>query len=323
MGDWQDNTKDSLPARWPGVMIIAMLMALPALLPEQLGWVQIFIPAPLCYYLASLGESRARSLILLATLLAGVVATAVGSLPAFVFACTMLPVGVMLGRAHLHNEAPPQTGLKTVFLLIVLWAGFWLAYGALTQTNPYREMLGSMDKSLAETSTFYQSDAKLALDTKEEVAATIRMLQEVLPKVVPALLVVTIIATVWLNMLASHWLLCKYRPGQSPWPPFREWRLPEHLIWAVIGGGIAVMLPLADVSVTGLNILLICGALYFFQGLAVLAKLFAKWSIPGPLRAFLYAIALVQGAGFIALAVLGIADIWADFGVPRAKDDIP
>jgi len=321
MGDWPDNMKASRASDWSGVAALALLMTAPSLLPGQLGWLQGLVPMALCYYLVSLGETRATSLIVMATLLAGLVATVVGTLPAFVFTCTMLPVGMLLGREYRRGRAPTRTGLQAILLLVLLWAGFWAVYGALSQTNPYRETLDALDKSLSATAAFYQKDAGLALDTKAEIESTIAMLRDGIQQVVPALLLVTVIVTVWMNLLLSHWLISRFHPSQSTWPPFRDWRLPEQLIWPLIGGGIAMLLPVASMSTVGLNLLLVCGALYFFQGLAVLAKLFTKWSVPRPMRAFLYAIALLQGTGFVALAALGVADIWANFGTPRPHDD--
>ncbi len=321
MGDWPDSTKASRASEWSGVAVLALLMTLPSLLPGQLGWLQGLVPMTLCYYLIGFGERRGRGLVVMATLLAGLTAAAVGTLPAFVFTCTMLPVGILLGREYQRGTSPPRTGLTAVLLLVLLWTGFWAAYGALTRTNPYQEMLTALDKSLAATSSFYQQDSGLSLDTKAEIESTIRILRDGIQQVVPALLLMTAVATVWVNLLLSHWLVSRFYPDRSSWPPFRDWRLPEQLVWAVIAAGAALLLPVPRLATLGLNLLLICGALYFWQGLAVLAKLFTKWSVPRPMRAFLYAIALLQGAGFVALAALGVADIWVGFGSRHSDDD--
>jgi len=178
-----------------------------------------------------------------------------------------------------------------------------------------------MDASLTTVSSMYQSDTSLSLNDKEEIANTIKMLRDFMQQIAPGLLLMTAIITVWLNLLLGQWIINRKLPSQSTWPPYRLWRLPEQLIWVVIGGGFMAIIPAAGFSAIGKNILLAIGTLYFFQGIAVLAKLFAKWSIPRPMRVFLFAIAILQGAGFFALAVIGIADIWVNFGTPRPDSD--
>ena len=321
MGDRQDNGKVALPEEWQAIAVTALLLALPSIWPGPMGWSQGLVPLPICYYLVRLGSSKANSLLTNAVLLGGIAAAIFGSLPAFIFTCTMLPVGVIIGNSLRSDESPPRAGLRSVGILLLLWVVFWSAYGSLTHTNPYQEMLTGMDKSLSSAGELYQSDTSLSLTDKENITNTIQILRDFLRQVAPALLAITAIATVWFNMLLGQWLINRSLPLRSTWPPFTEWRLPEPLIWIVIGSGIAAILPVANANSLGINVLLVTGALYFFQGVAVLAKLFAKWSVPKPMRAFLFAIAILQGAGFVALAALGVADIWIDFGTPRPDKD--
>lgn len=321
MGDQQENRKVLIPSEWQAIAITAILLALPSIWPGPLGWVQGLIPVPVCFYLVKYGKEKTYSLIINAVLFAGMAAAIFGSLPALVFTCTMVPIGLIIGNSQLNNTSPTRAGIKAASMLLLLWVAFWTAYGSLTQTNPYQEMLASMNKSLATVSTLYQSDTSLSLSDKDEIAEAIQLMQKFILQIAPALMAMTCIIIVWLNLLFSNWLIKRQQLKQSTWPPFKLWRLPEQLIWVVIGGGIMVVIPVAGINVIGKNILLAVGTLYFFQGIAVFAKLFAKWSVPRPMRAFLFAIAIIQGAGFIALAAIGIADIWADFGTPRPDND--
>ena len=321
MGDRQVNGKVDLPEGWQAVTATAILLVLPSIWPGPLGWTQGLVPIPVCYYLVSIGTIRANSLLINAVLIAAMAATIFGSLPAFIFSCTMLPVGIIIGKSQLSDESPPKAGLQAVGILLLLWVAFWTIYGTLTKTNPYQEMLTSMDQSLTAASSLYQSDTSLSLTDKEEITNTIQLLRDFLLQVTPALLIITAMTTVWLNMLLGQWLINRQLPSRSKWPPFRHWRLPESLIWLIIGGGIVAIIPIEGTSTIGKNVLIAVGGLYFFQGIAVLAKLFAKWSIPKPMRAFLFAIAILQGAGFVALAALGVADIWVNFGTPRPDKD--
>lgn len=306
---------------WQYATAIVILLALPTIWPGPLGWLQGLIAIPIMGCISEFGAKRAYRLLANAVLAATVIAALIGSLPALIFACTMLPVGMIIGNAYDREVSPTKAGLMAVGVLLILWLTFWSGYGAATHTNPYREMLSSMDESLTSVATLYQSDAKLSLNDKEEIAGTIQMLREFLLQIAPALLATTAIFTVWLNMLLGQWLLNRKEPAGSKWPQFRYWRLPEQLVWVVIVSGIAALIPNEQAKIYGTNVLIAVGALYFFQGVAVLAKLFAKWSVPRPMRAFLFAIAMLQGAGFVALAALGVADIWVNFGTPRPDHD--
>lgn len=321
MTTWQGIGKPALPKEWQTLLGITMLLILPSVRPESMGWTQGLVPLPLSYYLVSLGITRANNHIINVWLTACLVVIIFGSMPAFIFTSTMLPVGMIIGRSLQRDESPPQAGLKALGVLLALWIGFWSAYGTATQTNPYQEMLTSMDNSLTAAISLYQNDASLSLSDKDEITNTIQMLREIIGKIAPALLAMTAITTVWLNMLLGQWLTNRRLQAKTTWPPFKNWRLPEQLIWVIIGGGCAAFIPNEFVKNIGINVLIIFGALYFFQGIAVLAKLFAKWSVPGPMRALLYAITILQGTGLIALAVLGVADIWVNFGAPRPNND--
>ncbi len=321
VGDRQDTGKVVLPMGWQHLTSMVILLALPTIWPGPLGWMQGLLAIPIMSSINELGAHRTYKLLTNAVLAATAIAALIGSLPALVFACTMLPVGIIIGNAYDREESPTKSGLKAVAVLLILWLTFWIGYGAATHTNPYREMLSSMDESLTAVATMYQSDAKLSLNDKEEIAGTIQLLREFLLQIAPALLATTAVITVWLNMLMGQWLLNRKATTRSKWPQFRYWRLPEQLVWVVIGSGIAALVPNEQVKTYGTNVLIAVGSLYFLQGVAVLAKLFAKWSVPRPMRAFLFAIAMLQGAGFVALAALGVADIWADFGTPRPDHD--
>jgi uncharacterized protein YybS (DUF2232 family) len=127
--------------------------------------------------------------------------------------------------------------------------------------------------------------------------------------------------TVWVNLVIGNWLLAK-RAGFAPWPSSRQWRLPDWLIWGVILAMIATLASPAGMSAFGLNLLLILGLLYFFQGLGVLGSLLDRWSVPPPLQALIYFLFIIQYYGVILIAILGLIDVWADFRRPREQKEL-
>ncbi len=94
---------------------------------------------------------------------------------------------------------------------------------------------------------------------------------------------------------------------------FSKWRTIDTLVWAVIAGGIATYLFDGFAGAVGLNILIISGLAYLFQGIAIIHFYFAKLGIPVILRAIGYFIVFSQMMLIVAVSMIGFADVWADF----------
>ena len=129
----------------------------------------------------------------------------------------------------------------------------------------------------------------------------------------PSLLAIWLLLAVWLTMGAGAAAIRKRRADLMPWPPYSDWRLPDIIVWAVIVSGILLFLPGTAVRLAGLNGLIICLVLYFFQGVAVLSTLFIRWRVPTPVRILIYLLTFMQLYGPLFLSVLGLVDVWANF----------
>ncbi|MDP3480033.1 MAG: DUF2232 domain-containing protein, partial [Desulfoprunum sp.] len=100
--------------------------------------------------------------------------------------------------------------------------------------------------------------------------------------------------------------------GESPWPKYQIWQLPERLIWVVIAGAVLAMLPLSSIKIFGINILILISIIYCFQGLAIFSYFLHKWNVPIVFRSFLYVIVVFQSFGTILLLGVGLSDVWLD-----------
>ena len=87
----------------------------------------------------------------------------------------------------------------------------------------------------------------------------------------------------------------------------------------LIASGIMLFVPIISIRLIGINGLILCGVLYFFQGLAVLGTLLYRWRVPPALKFLIYLLTLMQMYGFLFLSVIGLIDVWADFKKPRGK----
>jgi uncharacterized protein YybS (DUF2232 family) len=147
------------------------------------------------------------------------------------------------------------------------------------------------------------------------------LLKERIPQVVqttlqflPGLLFVGLALTVLVNIV----FLCRRFPARrAQWlsaENFREWKAPEPLVWGLIACGFVIFIPgLQFLRIFAFNILLVIGAAYFIQGLAVIAYFFHKNNVPRFLRGLTYVLIAFEQIFTLLVVGLGLFDLWGDF----------
>jgi uncharacterized protein YybS (DUF2232 family) len=296
-----------------GLILLIAVLLLPTLLPEKIGWLTSFVPLPIFYYLVILGKKDGTILIRNAILLSVAGALLIGSMPVLIFSFAMAPLGITFSHAVFRRKNPVETGFVGFLFLAVAWILFWSGLGMIHQINPYTVLLVELDKGLSNGLMLYEESAALAPETLESIRIAVELLRNYIPKVLPALLVSAILTITWSNLVLGNWLLKRKDKKLTKWPDYIEWSLPEPLVWLVIVAGITVFLLPAPMSIIGLNVLIVCATVYFFQGLAIVTSLLNKWSVPMLIRVLIYALIFIQTYGIIILSFLGLADVWADF----------
>ena len=301
-----DNRKYIYP-----VVITTAILILPAL-SGHLGWLQSFVPLPIFYYLTVFGEKTGGRIFVTASLVAGGLGLATGTLHILLYSFLLAPLGFLLAHGMRERQDLTRTAFRGTILLAVLWVLFAIFYGTVKGSNPYQEIVAGVDAELVATNEVLQRQySDLPLDTKAELEATLLRVRQLMPRIVPGLLGIMLLTTVWLNVALGQHLLVRRDQRPTPWGNLREWRLPEGLIWGAIGAGFMMLVPLEPVSNTGLNLLLVFATLYFFQGLAVIADQLARWRTPQPVRVIIYVLLLfLQLYGLVLVTGLGVADIW-------------
>jgi uncharacterized protein YybS (DUF2232 family) len=95
--------------------------------------------------------------------------------------------------------------------------------------------------------------------------------------------------------------------------PFKEWVIPEPMVFALIASGALKVIPGLGEGwdLFAGNCLVIFGSIYVLGGFSIVAFLFNKWRLPATLRVLSYLI-LVQ-LPLETVGVLAVLDIWFDF----------
>ena len=134
----------------------------------------------------------------------------------------------------------------------------------------------------------------------------------IIAQLAPALLLINTTLVVLLNYLLSRRLA-------GPWGcedgrlPLSSWEAPGWLVFVVIGAGFFMLVPNQVVQMVGVNVLLVCGLFYFFQGLAILAFNFKRFQVPRFFRWIAYMLLVLIKSVMLLVILMGLIDLWLDF----------
>jgi uncharacterized protein YybS (DUF2232 family) len=162
---------------------------------------------------------------------------------------------------------------------------------------------------------------QMKLDAKQMAGfeTLVRQTVEVFRQIWPAVAVVGSACLQLATLVGLHVLSGgDYRiPGM----PMHFWKLPEVLIWGLIGSGVGVLLGGGVVKIVALNVLLIVLACYFLQGLAIICHFFRKNRVPPILRTLGYILVVSLNPLPVIVTGLGVFDLWVDFRKPRKTNE--
>lgn len=293
------------------ILLVAGVILLPGLFGAMFGWVHGLLPLVVFYLLHRYGKTLGGKYILFGWLLAGVACLIFQVVEQLLFSLTMLPAGFILADSLKKGDSKYVCGIKTAAALAGSWFLLATILAASLEHHPYTLLLTSLNEGMDEAVSYYRANGSLPEETIYLLETTFQEMKILLPRVMPAILACITLLVVWVTMVAGNRLLSR-KNGRGPWPEYRFWTLPDKLIWALILSAILVVIPMEPGRTIGLNLLLVTGLLYCFQGIAIVLFYFYKWSVPHFLRAIIYVILFFQSFGAIFLAILGVIDIWFD-----------
>jgi uncharacterized protein YybS (DUF2232 family) len=103
------------------------------------------------------------------------------------------------------------------------------------------------------------------------------------------------------------------RVGYTLFGDLARWSTPEWLIWVLLVSGFGLFIPVAPLSTIALNCFICVAAIYFCQGLAIMAFYFKVLSMPPVARGLIYFVTGVQPVLAVLVCAAGIFDLWIDF----------
>ena len=95
--------------------------------------------------------------------------------------------------------------------------------------------------------------------------------------------------------------------------PFAEEAVPDHLVWTVIASGLLLASRQPRLEQLGVNLLIVLTPLYAIQGFAVFRFFFLRVRVPRLLQVLSFGLCAMQPLLLVAVAGIGLSDLWIDF----------
>ena len=177
----------------------------------------------------------------------------------------------------------------------------------------YADLRTSLTQQL-ESAVRVQEKMGLSQESLELLKEQAPQIVEMMLRLLPALLFLSFALVVLINILYVGRRFPERREQWFSLPFLREWKSPEPLVWGLIASGFVLFVPgFAGLRAVALNVLLVIGACYFAQGLAVIAFFFHKNNVPRFLRGLTYVLIIFQQIFTLLVVGLGLFDLWGDF----------
>jgi uncharacterized protein YybS (DUF2232 family) len=276
----------------------------------------LFAPAPILGYAA--GRSwpvwRAAGAVAIATVLAGAGA---GLLAAASYV-TSLGLAAVLMCWMLERKLRFEAIVLAVSMVVVL-AG---AASALAVAGSLGALVSdarqALQAALAHSDEIYRT---MGVQSSSNPEARSRML-DLMVRLSPALAMLTVVFAVLANLMLFWRWVGKKRLDYPLFGDLARWCSPEWLIWPFLAAGFALFVPHPPVRTVAIDSFICVAAVYFCQGLAIVAFYFRVLSMPILVRSAIYMIAVIQPLIAGLLCAVGIFDMWVDFRrlKPRRPD---
>jgi uncharacterized protein YybS (DUF2232 family) len=278
-----------------------------AVVPLVGAMFSLFAPAPTLLFAVGFPRARLRAAAVIVVAAAAVMALG-GWIAALGYLVTFgLAAAVMCDM--LERRKPFET-IVLVTAMAVLAASvitaFAMAGSVEGMAKAVRDALGA---GMARGHDFYKV---LGIETGMAQEAETGLLDTML-RLCPALIVMCAGFGALLN-LAVFWRLGgRQRLNYPLFGDLARWSTPEWLIWVLLAAGFGMFVPVPALAVAAMDTFVCVAALYFCQGMAIMAFYFKALVIPPWVRGLIYFVTVIQPVLAALVCVAGIFDLWVDF----------
>jgi uncharacterized protein YybS (DUF2232 family) len=276
-----------------------------------------FTPAPALFYTIKGGRKTGFAIVAVSCALLAAVAD-----PAAVV-IYLLQAGVlslMLAEFLLRLKGGARSIIYAVAVNLVVILAAAALYSYVTGADLHAKISHGVQSSIAQTVQLYQKagikgeELKGLQDSMTQAGTLILMVYPALVTV--ALGVLAALNLFLLGRIASRLRMPVYLGD------FKKYKNPEPLVWLLIVAGFSMLIQQEMVRLVALNLLIVVCTLYAVQGFAVLTHFFRKFAVPKFLKVFGCLLLLFQPFMVVAVAALGVFDLWGDFRSPKQQENL-
>ena len=286
----------------------AALFLAGGVIPAVGGIAMLFAPAPVMSF--AIGYPKALWRMAAAVVMAaGLIALGAGPSAAGAYALTLGLATAIICQMVDRRRPFELIVLYTVAAVLIVGAMTALAIAGSPATladTLRRELTVAMDRGQQFYKTVGMDSAMTPEMRGNIVDATVRLS--------PALAALSIAITVLIN-LGMFWRASgrQQRVGYPLFGDLVRWATPEWLIWVLLVAGFGLFIPMAALSTIALDLFVCVAAVYFCQGLAIMAFYFKVLGMPPLARGLIYFVTIVQPVLAALVCAVGIFDLWIDF----------
>jgi uncharacterized protein YybS (DUF2232 family) len=277
----------------------------------------LFTPLPGMYYTVKSGKGVGIAVVLITAAVLAIIADS-SALLLYLLQGGLISLALphFLGRGYGAARAISYSVAAGLVCILFFAAAVWLVRGV----DLHGEILKGINYSITQTASLYEKSGL----TGEELQTLQQGMKDagaLIGRVYPALVLVGIGAIAGLNLLVLARLAARLNKPLSI-GDFRKFRNPDQLIWVVIVAGFALLFKSAEVATAALNVLVVTLSLYALQGLAIITHLFGRFVVPRFVRVIFYVLLVLQPYLTVAVALLGIFDLWGNFRTPKQQENL-
>jgi uncharacterized protein YybS (DUF2232 family) len=277
----------------------------------------VVLPLPALYYDLKGGKAAGAAVVALAVVLAAVVE---GPAAAFFYLMQAGILSLALPRFLARGQDPGRAIAFAVLIAGSAVAAAAVFFGLVQGIDIHAQVGAAIKSSIAQTLAFYEKSG-IKGEELQLFREGMEQAGEMLARLYPALLLIGEAVVAGLNFLILQRLSVRL-PVALPAASFSRFRAPDYLVWGLIAAGFALLVESGAVVTVALNVLIVVGFVYFLQGMAIVIHIFNAYAVPAFLRYLFYVLLIVQAYLAVAVALMGLFDLWADFRRPRPRKNL-
>jgi uncharacterized protein YybS (DUF2232 family) len=272
----------------------------------------ILIPLPFLYYFIKLGPGQGWKTAIISLLIISLSAGLAGY-PQIILLCVACGIVGLVISEIFKKEFTFGLTIFWGIVLILIISAVLLFFTSLSKGSSAIELIVSyLQANVSRSISLYE---EMGLD--QEIMTQLRqfgtVLNDMIARIYPAILIIGAGLVIWLNVVASKPL---FRLKGVKYPDLGRadmWYAPEFMAWGVIAAGFSLFFSTTGIKFIALNTLIVLLVIYVFHGLAIMMFYFNRYNIPPWARFAVYLLIMVQLIFLVVLALAGLFDQWIDF----------